>query len=128
MDKMTNKQALVNAMNFLDDYAATLNDTDTLVEIEGTWNKLSAMVDAMSKKAANKKPTVKQQENECIKQKILDALNGASEPMTCKEVGAAVEISWNKASALLSQLVKAGAVERGKGEKNVSVFSLRVAE
>lgn len=125
---MTNKQALTNAMNFLDDYAATIKDEDILIEIEGTWNKLSAMAESLAKKTTSKKPTAKQQENECRKQQILDVLYSSSGLMKCGEIATAVGISGNQASALLSQLVKAEAVERSKGAKGVSLFSLRVAE
>lgn len=126
-NKMTNKQALYNAIKMLTDYSVSANIPDA--QIVPVIDKLTAMADALEKKSgAGRRPTPKQQENECRKQQILDTLREASEPMRCSDIGAAVGISGNQASALLSQLIKAEVVERSKGAKGISLFSLRTAE
>ena len=55
------------------------------------------------------KPTKTQIENEGLKDAILNALD---KPMTATEIGNAVGISVNKASALLSQLKEDNSVTR----------------
>lgn len=55
------------------------------------------------------KPTKTQIENEGLKDAILNALD---KPMTATEIGSAVGISVNKASALLSQLKEDNSVTR----------------
>lgn len=127
--KMTNRDALDNAIVILSDLRAngTMSNVDAQI-VELVIPKLTGMLDALDRKTASKKPTPKQQENECRKQNILDVLRDAAEPMRCADIGTAVGISGNQASALLSQLVKAEVVERSKGPKGVSLFSLRAAE
>ena len=55
------------------------------------------------------KPTKTQIENEGLKDAILNVLD---KPMTATEIGSAVGISVNKASALLSQLKEDNSVTR----------------
>ena len=55
------------------------------------------------------KPTKTQIENEALKDEILKVLD---KPMTATEIGNAVGISVNKASALLSQLKEDNSVTR----------------
>ena len=55
------------------------------------------------------KPTKAQIENETIKDNILNVLE---KPMTATEIGNALNISVNKASALLKQLVEDNSVVR----------------
>lgn len=55
------------------------------------------------------KPTKTQIENEGLKDAILNALD---KPMTATEIGSAVGISVNKASALLSQLKEDNSIVR----------------
>lgn len=114
MEKITNKQAL----------SYVLDNCELPDEVAA---KLYAMSAALDKKAANKKPTAKQQENECVKQQILDTLAGSENPQKCGDIAKAIDISGQKCSALLTQLVDAGAVERVEGEKKQTLFRLRVA-
>lgn len=120
MSKMTNKEALIHVRNLL-----CGNDVD--VDVTEVIHKLDSMVIALEKKTANKKPTAKQQENECHKQQILDTLAGSENPQKCGEIAKALDISGQKCSALLTQLVDAGAVDRVEGEKKQTLFRLHVA-
>lgn len=78
----------------------------------------------LEKKKASKKPTPKQTENESIKSEILNVLGDGSEK-TVKEVRELLEsdISSQKATALIRQLVEAGKVTRFE-EKRVAYFRI----
>ena len=56
----------------------------------------------------NSKPTKTAKENEPIKARITEILTTSDKPMLASEVASAVEISTQKASALLRQLVESG--------------------
>lgn len=127
MEKMTNKQALENAIKYIDNELEHLTIGEDVAIANETRDKLTTMLKALDRKNVAKKQTPKQAENECHKQKILDLLVG-SNGMKCGEIGAAIDISGNQASALLSQLVKAEVVERFKGEKGATLFRLREVE
>ena len=79
---------------------------------------------ALAKRNAHKsnKPTKTQVENAAIKETIKETLADA-EAMTATEIAAAVGISLAKATALLTQLVKAEEVHR-EVEKKVARFSI----
>ena len=83
-------------------------------------------IELLDKKASNKKATKTQEANVGIKSTILTVLEGA-EPMTVTEMqGASAELgelSNQKVSALVRQLVEAGKVVKTI-EKKVSRFSL----
>ena len=83
-------------------------------------------IELLDKKASNKKATKTQEANVGIKSTILAVLEGAK-PMTVTEMqGASAELgelSNQKVSALVRQLVEAGEVVRTI-EKKVSRFSL----
>ena len=68
------------------------------------------------------KPTKKQTENLAIKEAIKDMLANA-DGMTATEVATAVNVSPAKATALLTQLVKAEEIKRTV-EKKVARFSI----
>ena len=68
------------------------------------------------------KPTKKQTENLAIKEAIKDMLAN-TEGMTATEVATAVNVSPAKATALLTQLVKAEEIKRTV-EKKVARFSI----
>jgi predicted HTH transcriptional regulator len=80
----------------------------------------TAAVEALDISNARKisKPSKKQIENEAIKETIFYALSPDTFA-TAAAIGAEVEISTSKASALLAQLVKSGVVvrEEVKGDK-----------
>ena len=83
-------------------------------------------IELLDKKASNKKATKTQEANVGIKSTILTVLEGAK-PMTVTEMqGASAELgelSNQKVSALVRQLVEAGKVVKTI-EKKVSRFSL----
>lgn len=80
--------------------------------------------DALDKRAAARvgKQTKTQRENAEIKERILEVL-GNADGMTATEVANAIEVSLAKATALLTQLVKAEAIKR-EVEKKVAHFSV----
>lgn len=81
-------------------------------------------IELLQKKSANKKPTKTQEENKSLKNEILSVLS--DEGMTVTEIQKKSEIlgevSNQKVSALLRQLVEVGAVEKTT-EKKKSFFS-----
>ena len=78
----------------------------------------------IEKKKVSKKPTSKQTENEKIKSEILQVLADGNEK-TVKEVREMLEadISSQKATALIRQLVESGKVTRFE-EKRVAYFKI----
>lgn len=64
------------------------------------------------KNKAPKKATRTQIENEGLKDRILDLLSASPEPLTATNIGLALGVSVNKASALLSQLKEDNSVTR----------------
>ena len=110
---MTN-MTYVNAI----DYAiANIDDIEVI-------QKLSALRESIEKRNARKSTglTKTQKENLEIKNAIVEAL-AESDGMTATEVAQAVNISLAKATALLTQLVKADSVKR-EVEKKVAHFSI----
>ncbi len=100
------------------EYAISNIDNAEVVE------KLSALRDSLVKRNSRKSEglTKTQKENIAIKEAIVEAL-AESEGMTATEVANAVNISLAKATALLTQLVKADAIKR-EVEKKVAHFSV----
>lgn len=102
MEKMYTKRGFLNAV------IAKMNG----VEAEEAWtNEIIAqyaaeMIEKMEEANAKRKTKVteKQLENEALKKEILTRLG--AEPKTATVVGEELEISTQKASALLRQLVK----------------------
>lgn len=82
-------------------------------------------IELLNKKNSYKsgKPTAKQLANEDIKGAIVGLLTDATDPMTCTAIGEALGYSAQKVSALLTQLVNAGAVTRTT-VKRVSYFAI----
>ena len=91
---------------------------------EAAVEKLEALKAQLVKRNERKsdKPSKKQAENLEIKNTIRETLAEAEE-MTATEVAAAVGISLAKATALLTQMVKAEEVKR-EVEKKVAHFSI----
>ena len=86
--------------------------------------KLSEMMATLDKKSTNSKPTKAQQENEKVKEAMLDLL-ASGEPMRATEVAKALDLSsGQKAAALLNAMEKEGKVAKAKGEKGVTLFTL----
>ena len=123
MKKMTKKAALKIAMD-------ALNVVSTQMTPSGDWTFdevkeiLTKMSDALDKKSTSAKPTKAQQENEAIKEQMLDLL-ASGEPMRATDVANALGLSsGQKAASLLNALEKAGEVVKVKGEKGATLFTL----
>lgn len=107
-------------------YAEAIN-----LAIEGNLNeeaieRLEALKVQLVKRnssGALKKPTKTQRENEEFKVKIADMLAEEVDGMTATEVGSALAITCQRASAILSQMVKAEEVVKVK-EGKVTRFVL----
>lgn len=117
MEKLTYVAALENVL------------TNCTLDTE-VAEKLTALKAALVKRNAKtgaRKPTKTQRENAEIKAQIAEFLTG-KDPMKAGEIATAFEISVQKASALLKQLVDEGVAVKGEGEKRATVFSLAVAD
>lgn len=96
---MATKREMMNAIA-----AGTMNE-EIMAWAAAQVEKMDAANEARRNKVSKKA-----QENEPIKEAIVQALNG--EPQTATVIGEAIGISTQKASALLRQLVEAGKVEK----------------
>lgn len=106
MTKLTYAMAIDSAING--------NITDEVRE------KLEALKTQLAKRnSGERKPTKTQRENEGIKGDILEVLGG--EGRQCKDIAEEIGISGQKCSALLSQLIAEGKVEKTV-VKRVSYF------
>ena len=105
----------VDALNLA---IAALSDNTDAVEV------LTSIRDTISKANSRKsdKPTKTQVENAGIKAQLLTHLT--REGVRCGDLAAAVGISGQKCSALLSQLVKDGQARKVEGAKRVTLFAL----
>jgi DNA-binding transcriptional ArsR family regulator len=113
---MTEKLTYAKALEF----AIANLDNEEIVE------KLEALKVSLEKKQSReRKPTKTQVANESVKIAIVDFLKEDGEYHPAKEIGEALELSVPKVSALLKQLIEAGAVERTV-EKGRALF--KVAE
>ena len=123
MTKLTKKAALkvaLDALNLVADQMTPAADW-TFDEVKA---KLSEMMASLDKKSSTTKPTKAQQENEAVKEQMLDLL-ASGKPMRATEVAKALELSsGQKAAALLNALEKAGEVVKVKGEKGATLFTL----
>lgn len=123
MKKLTKKVALsvaLDALNLVADQMTPAADW-TFDEVK---EKLSEMMAGLEKKSTSGKLTKTQQENEEVKEQMLDLL-GSGEPMRATEVAQKLGLSsGQKAAALLNALEKAGMVAKVKGEKGATLFTL----
>ena len=72
---------------------------------------------------ASKRASKKQEANEAVKDAILNVLTNADKAMTATEVATAIDVSVNKASALLTQLKEDNSVVRTV-EKRKAYFTV----
>lgn len=93
---MTNREFLNAVIN------AEISD-----ELTAQAQDMLAKLDARNAKRAAT-PSKSAVANEPIKAKIVELLSGATELMTASQVGESLEISTQKASALLRQMVEVG--------------------
>ena len=89
-----------------------------------TVEVLTSIRDTISKANSRKsdKPTKTQVENAGIKAELLTHIT--AEGVRCGDLAAAVGISGQKASALLSQMVREGTCRKVEGAKRVTLFAL----
>lgn len=123
MKKMTKKVALRVALDALNLVAEQMTPSAdwTMDEVKA---KLSEMMESLDRKTSSTKPTKTQQENEAIKEQMLDLL-GKGEPMRATDVATALNLSsGQKAAALLNAMEKEGKVAKVKGEKGATLFTL----
>ena len=117
---MENKMTYVKALEMAIACGAL---SDEVVE------KLTALRDQQAKRnSADKKPTKTQQENEQFKVLMVNKMMEHGEPVTIKDMMTLtgvdpMEFSTQKMSALMTQLVKAGTVERDV-VKHVAYFKV----
>lgn len=110
-------------------YTVALNTVlDTCDLTDEVREKLEALVASLAKrnaKTGTRKPTKTQRENAELKVKLAEFVAG-TEGVRAKDVAEAFEVSTQKASALLKQLVDEGALVKAEGEKKITLF--KVAE
>lgn len=84
-------------------------------------------LELLDKKANSKTPTKTQLENETLKEVIVEVLRNATQPLTITDITNAndklVELSNQKISALLTQLINAKVVVR-TSDKKKAFFSI----
>ena len=98
------KREVITAM--LNDSAIKEN-ADYVAYLE---NELALVIKKNTYKSS--KPTKTQVENEALKDRILDLLRSAEKSMTATKIATALEVSVNKASAMLTQLREDNSVVR----------------
>ena len=112
-------------------YTVALNTVlDTCELTDEVREKLEALVASLAKrnaKTGTRKPTKTQRENAELKVKLAEFVAG-TEGVRAKDVAEAFEVSTQKASALLKQLVDEGSLVKAEGEKKVTLFKVADAE
>lgn len=88
--------------------AVVSNETNSAEVIE----KAKAEIAKLDNRNLNRKPTAKQKENEAMKEAILDYLADDGRAHTSAEIAVEMETTTNKVSALCTQLVKEGKIDR----------------
>lgn len=109
--KMTYAVAIDNAING--------NITDEVVE---RLNDLKAQL--AKRGSGNKGLTKTQKENEVLKNQILENLRVEVDGMTATDVGNSINVTCQKASAILRQMVEAEVVRKDKVGKVVRFFAV----
>jgi hypothetical protein len=80
---------------------------------------------SIRKSTGERKPTKRQLDNDVLKYQMIEALGDG---MTATEVGKAVDVSVQRASALLKQMVDAGEVIRVKDGKTLLFKAVEAEE
>lgn len=117
--KITNKE-LFNALLAMEEVKAN----PLYVE------KINALITAIDKKNANRKPTAQQKENEGIKAEILDKLSEAENGLTVSQLMKLTEYDFKsnqQCTALLRQLRLDGLVTREE-RKDATYYCIVVGE
>lgn len=94
-------------------YVSAINDVLNGVALtQEHVDKLTKLKESLEKRATGeKKPTATQKANVEVKARIAEFIKGGK-AYSATEIGNALEISNQKASALLTQMIKAGEVEK----------------
>ena len=94
-------------------YVSAINDVLNGVALtQEHVDKLTKLKESLEKRATGeRKPTATQKANVEVKAKIAEFIKGGK-AYSATEIGNGVEISNQKATALLGQMVKAGEVEK----------------
>ena len=116
MAKVTKRDRFIEIATVLEQ----IEDTEALVEF------IDGEIALLDKRAAKpRKPTADQIANEGLKDEIVEILGEADAGRTATEVAVALDVSVQKASQLLRQLVIAGRVTRVEGKgKTKTVFTV----
>ena len=126
---MDKKMTYTDALNTAIDLVDAVKDGvayDPVTDLSAVVEKLTALKEQLVKRNASKsdKPTKTQKENAEIKARIHEFLTHTLQGVRCGDVASELGISGQKASALLSQMVKTGEVVKREGEKRVTLFLL----
>lgn len=115
MEKKITKRETINAMLA----------EEVIASNEVYVNFLNHELELLDKKSANRKPTKNQEANVALKADIKAVLDGVEGGMVATDIVKALDadVTVQKISALLSQMVKAGEVVKTI-DKRKSVFSL----
>lgn len=120
------EKAKMTYVNALETVLAGAEMTD---EVREKLEALKASLIKRNTKTGERKPTKAQKENAELKAQILDYMtNDYTEPVKAGEIATSFGISVQKASPLLNQMVEAGLLVKGTGEKRSTVFSVAKAE
>lgn len=124
MTKMTYVSAIDFVLQLLNENVFEGVEEEQAVAME----RLEALKTQLEKRnGKERKPTKTQRENEALKGEIVEFLHHTLQGMQCKDIASQFEVSGQKMSAMLKQLVEAGAVEKVT-EKRVTYFKAVDAE
>ncbi len=113
MEKKMTKREVVNAM--LAEEAIVANEVYV--------NFLNHELELLDKKSSNRKPTKNQEANASLKENIVNVISEVNAPMSATDIAKAVDITVQKASALLKQMVDSGVVVKTV-DKRKAFFSV----
>lgn len=114
MEKKITKREVINAM--LAEEAIQANEVYV--------NYLNHEIELLDKKSANHKPTKNQETNVAIKADIVKVLEDVEGGMSATDIAKAVDISVQKATALLKQMVEIDKTVNKTIDKRKAVFSI----
>lgn len=118
MTKMTYVSAIDFVLQLMNENMFEGVEDEKAVAME----RLEALKAQLEKRNNGKrKPTKTQKENEALKAEVVEFLHHTLQGMQCKDIASQFEVSGQKMSALLTQLVKAEVVEK-YAEKRVTYF------
>lgn len=113
MEKKMTKREVVNAM--LAEEAIVANEVYV--------NFLNHELELLDKKSSNRKPTKNQEANASLKEGIVNVISEVNAPMSATDIAKALDITVQKVSALLKQMVDAKTVVKTV-DKRKAFFSV----